>query len=86
MERMMRLQDVLLKAIVKKISWADAAEIIGVTGQTMRQWRERMEEGGHTTRVICSVGRQNVDRDTDHFYLVAEHVSRLRFHKETSDE
>jgi hypothetical protein len=29
MERMMRLQDVLLKAMAKKISWWDAAEIIG---------------------------------------------------------
>jgi transposase len=46
MERMMKLQDVLLKAMAKKISWADAAEIIGVSCRTMRRWRERMEEGG----------------------------------------
>jgi hypothetical protein len=31
MERMMKLQDVLLKAMAKKMSWAAAAEIIGVT-------------------------------------------------------
>ncbi len=43
---MMKLQDVLLKAMAKKISWADAAEIIGVSCRTMRRWRERMEEGG----------------------------------------
>jgi len=42
----MKLQDVLLKAMAKKISWADAAEIIGVSCRTMRRWRERMEEGG----------------------------------------
>jgi len=48
MERMMKLQDVLLKAMAKKISWADAAEIIGVSGRTMRRWRERMEEGGYS--------------------------------------
>jgi transposase len=47
MERMMKLQDVLLKAMAKKISWADAAEIIGVSCRTMRRWRERMEEGGY---------------------------------------
>jgi Homeodomain-like domain-containing protein len=44
MERMMKLQDVLLKAMAKRISWADAAEIIGVTDRTMRRWRERLEE------------------------------------------
>jgi transposase len=48
MERMMKLQDVLLKAMAKKISWADAAEIIGVSCRTMRRWRERMEEGGYS--------------------------------------
>jgi len=40
MERMMKLQDVLLKAMAKKITWWDAAEIIGVTDRTMRRWRE----------------------------------------------
>src|SRR5689334_19499556 len=45
---MMKLQDVILKAMAKKISWADAAEIIGVTCRTMRRWRERMEEGGYS--------------------------------------
>jgi transposase len=48
MERMMKLQDVLLKAMAKKISWVDAAEIIGVSCRTMRRWRERMEEGGYS--------------------------------------
>jgi transposase len=47
MERMMKLQDVLLKAMAKRISWADAAEIIGVTERTMRRWRERLEEHGY---------------------------------------
>jgi hypothetical protein len=37
-ERMMKLQDVLLKAMAKKITWWEAAEIIGVTDRTMRRW------------------------------------------------
>src|SRR3954469_14273471 len=45
---MMKLQDVLLKAMAKKITWSDAAEIIGVTDRTMRRWRERLEEGGYS--------------------------------------
>jgi transposase len=46
-ERMMKLQDVLLKAMAKRISWLSAAEIIGVTPRTMRRWRERLEEHGY---------------------------------------
>jgi transposase len=48
MERMMKLQDVLLKAMAKKINWLEAAEIIGVTDRTMRRWRERMQEHGYS--------------------------------------
>jgi transposase len=47
MERMMKLQDVLLRAMAKKITWWQAAEIIGVTDRTMRRWRERLEEHGY---------------------------------------
>ncbi len=43
----MKTQDVLLKAMAKKISWLSAAEIIGVTPRTMRRWRERLEEHGY---------------------------------------
>jgi transposase len=46
-ERMMKLQDVLLKAMAKKMSWVSAAEIIGVTPRTMRRWRARMEKHGY---------------------------------------
>jgi transposase len=48
MERMMKLQDVLLKAMAKKIRWWDAAEIIGVSDRTMRRWRERLEQHGYS--------------------------------------
>ncbi len=47
MERMMKLQDVLLKAMAKKITWWAAAEIIGVSDRTMRRWRERLEAEGY---------------------------------------
>ena len=45
---MIKLQDVLLNAMAKKITWWEAAEIIGVTDRTMRRWRERVEEHGYT--------------------------------------
>ena len=47
-ERMMKLQDVLLKAMANKISWVSAAELIGVTPRTMRRWRSRLEEHGYS--------------------------------------
>jgi transposase len=48
MERMMKVQDVLLKAMAKKITWWAAAEIIGVSDRTMRRWRERLERDGYS--------------------------------------
>ena len=44
----MNLQDVLLKAMAKKITWWEAAEIFGVTDRTMRRWRERLQEEGYS--------------------------------------
>ena len=43
----MKLQDVLLKAMAKKITWWAAAEIIGVSDRTMRRWREKFETNGY---------------------------------------
>jgi len=44
---MMKLQDVILKAMAKKISWLEAAEIIGVSDRTMRRMRQQYEEFGY---------------------------------------
>ena len=44
----MKLQDVLSKAMAKKISWVEAAEIIGISCRSMRRWRERMEADGYS--------------------------------------
>ena len=56
-ERMMKLQDVLLKAMAKKITWWEAAEIIGVTDRTMRRWRERLVSGGYAGLVDRRKGK-----------------------------
>jgi hypothetical protein len=47
LEWMMKLQDVILKAVAKKISWLDAAEIIGVCDWTMRRMREGYQKFGY---------------------------------------
>jgi transposase len=54
---MMKLQDVLLKAMAKKITWWEAAEIIGVTDRTMRRWRERLEADGYSGLVDRRKGK-----------------------------
>src|SRR5882724_1476937 len=54
---MMKLQDVLLKAMAKKITWWEAAEIIGVTDRTMRRWRERLERHGYSGLVDRRKGK-----------------------------
>ena len=46
MERAMKVQEVILQAMAKKITWCQAAEIIGISDRHMRRWRERYEEGG----------------------------------------
>jgi hypothetical protein len=43
LERMMKLQDVILKAMAKKITWLEAAEIIGVCDRSMRRMRDRYQ-------------------------------------------
>ena len=53
----MKLQDVLLKAMAKKITWWEAAEIIGVTDRTMRRWRERLETDGYSGLVDRRKGK-----------------------------
>jgi transposase len=47
MERMMKVQEVILKAMAGSLKWWEAAEIIGVSDRTMRRWRERYQEVGY---------------------------------------
>jgi hypothetical protein len=51
---MMELQDVILKAMAKKIAWMEAAEISRVTDRTMRRIRQRYQWK------CCNCGKTNV--------------------------
>src|SRR5216683_1325903 len=46
-ERAMKVQEVILRAMAKRIRWWQAAEIIGISDRQMRRWRERYEEFGY---------------------------------------
>jgi transposase len=47
MERALKIQEVILRAIDGRILWSQAAEIIGVSDRSMRRWRQRYEEYGY---------------------------------------
>jgi transposase len=61
-ERTMKLQDVILKAMAKKISWLAAAEIIGVCDRTMRRMREGYQQFGYTGLMDRRSGKQSSHR------------------------
>ena len=46
-ERAMKVQEVVLRALARKITWWQAAEIIGISDRQMRRWRERYEQHGY---------------------------------------
>jgi hypothetical protein len=62
MERAMKLQDVLLKAMAKKIGWMSAAEIAGITDRTMRRIRERYQKFGYTGLFDQRKGKRSIHR------------------------
>jgi transposase len=45
-ERAMKVQEVILRAAAKRITWIQAAEILGVTPRHMRRWKEKYEQFG----------------------------------------
>lgn len=45
-ERAMKVQEVILRAAAKKITWIQAAEILGVSPRHMRRWKEKYERFG----------------------------------------
>jgi transposase len=47
-ERMMKLQDVILKAMAKKLTWIEAAEIAGMSVRNMQRKRQAYIEYGYT--------------------------------------
>jgi transposase len=47
MERARKIQEVMLGALAKKITWWQAAEIIGISERQMRRWHERLEDFGY---------------------------------------
>ncbi|HEX5424807.1 MAG TPA: ISNCY family transposase [Candidatus Acidoferrales bacterium] len=58
----MKVQEVMLQAMGKKITWWQAAEILGISDRHMRRWRERYEQFGFRGLFDRRRGRPSVKR------------------------
>lgn len=61
-ERAMKVQEVILRAMAKKITWWQAAEIIGISDRSMRRWRWRYEQHGYDGLLDRRRGRPSPKR------------------------
>ena len=46
-ERAMKVQEVILRAIDGRLKWYQAAEILGISDRQMRRWKQRYEQWGY---------------------------------------
>jgi transposase len=61
-ERMMKLQDVILKAMAKKLTWIEAAEIAGMSVRNMQRKRQAYQEFGYTGLFDQRRGKRSIHR------------------------
>jgi transposase len=62
MERMMKVQEVILRAMAKKITWWQAAEILGMSDRQMRRLHRRYREHGYEGVLDRRVGKPSPKR------------------------
>jgi len=73
-ERAMKVQEVILRAMAKRITWWQAAEILGISDRSMRRWKQRYEQYGYDGLFDRRRGRPSPKRVP---LEVAEEVLRL---------
>jgi transposase len=61
-ERMMKIQEVILRAMAKKITWWQAAEIIGMSDRQMRRLHWRYREHGYDGLLDRRMGKPSPKR------------------------
>ena len=62
MERTMKIQEVLLRAMARKITWFQAAEILRISERPLRRIRESYEKFGYFRSVGPETGRPSPRR------------------------
>ena len=92
-ERAMKVQEVIMRAMAKRISWWEAAEILGIDVRTMRRWRGRMKQDGYAglfdRRKHPSPNRVALDQAERVLSLYQERYSAFNvrhFHEKLSGE
>jgi transposase len=73
-ERAMKVQEVILRAMAKRITWLQAAGILGISVRSMRRWRWRYEQYGYDGLFDRRRGRPSPKRVP---LATAEEVLRL---------
>lgn len=73
-ERAMKREEIILRAYAKKISWIEAAEVLGMSCRHLRRVKEKYEAEGFSGLHDGRVGRQSVRRMP---VAVLEEVLRL---------
>jgi len=58
----MKVQEVILRAIAKRINWWQAAEILGISDRSMRRCRERYQEHGYDGLIDRRQGKPSPKR------------------------
>jgi transposase len=61
-ERAMKIQEVILRAMANRITWCEAAEIIGISDRQMRRWYQRCQEFGYDGLFDRRLGRPSPKR------------------------
>jgi transposase len=59
---MMKLQDVILKAMAKSLTWVEAAEIAGMSVRNMQRMRQRYQEDGYNGLFDQRRGKRSIHR------------------------
>jgi transposase len=88
----MKLQDVILRAIAKRITWLDAAEIAGVSPRTIAYLRRKYENYGYDglyqqqrrKRFVYRVPLTTAEKVLDLYQQQYAGFSAWRFHRKLS--
>lgn len=73
-ERAMKRQEIILRALSGELSWLQAADILGMAPRSLRRWRRRYECAGYDGLLDRRAGRPSPRRAPVH---EVERVLRL---------
>jgi hypothetical protein len=78
LERMMKLQDMILKAMAKKITWIDAAEIAGMSVRNMQRKRQGYAEYGRFGGCQRTISQHKSGSSKPFFVSLLSHKQNLQ--------